>query len=1035
MAFKSPGIYFREIDNTEYTNPAAEINTTVAIVGFAKKGPIGVPTEITSYNDFKSTFGSPIAGQYAGLAVRSVLSAGGSVLYTRIADDTLATSSSVILKTSVEAADGMLVVNSKSNITVGTEGYFNKTLYTGVLEDSTDDTINKTMILRSPSSGKFQLNEILKQLNSSLAENYGFTEYVLKNTISGSRRSFSLNVNGTNSETNEAVKETIGPYFIDIYNNEDGSSLASSLNQVISNGTTPYQKFEIWNSALENSADNDNTDLTFSTEALGLNRAKYINVSLEGQETKQVSIPLITTNTVTAEELAKKFSIALSNFGITAEYVWNVKNGKPYFLFSSTNNTGFTLLPFTDSDGVPKDTSLFVPYAPKNPTAADKLSEMVYLVSNGEGGYKAKGPESSIDYDEKTPKENILIFGWNDNVDRTNYSENDLPAVVEYNSDTNSLIFTVANNKATKLKALNSSIEVVSTNLGRFDLFDNGATSSDSSDAAMIASAQDNRKSIGTKLFSMNGEEAVDINIKRNSDGQIYFYQSGKTSTPSLVTFDDYNKNLNEEEQKTKKKEKYQAKDITNLFGNMMTEEDFENNNLKSGEYRCMLQKIGNPEISASKHDMVIFTAKEKGSGTTDIGIEIYTSYSPFAVDGKVEATHYIDLYVNGIKKESWEDVSYKRADDNYFEKLINKDPDNGGSAYVTVSSKKNETDEELNVPDTAELVAGGIVYLGTAINEKSIKRTDDIAANAYDYYDYAVGNDGIPVNTNDLFCEAMNTEDSGLSNKDLYSWHILITPDNITQEVQESAIALCEYMEDAMYIADPPQGLSRKGVIDWHNGKSEYRDTPFNSNFVATYWPWCKVYDSSVSEYVWVMPSVIRAAQYCKVDKDYAPWYAPAGETNGYLSTVIDIESLPNKTDRDALYLDQNRVNPLLKLRNGNILAYGEKTTQRKNSTLTKIHTRRMLIALKKELSAAIKGYVFQPTATENISKIKANVQAIMEQYKAGGGVASYTVICDGTNNTTETLQQDILNIAIACVPVGCIEQVEISFTLNKSE
>ena len=57
------------------------------------------------------------------------------------------------------------------------------------------------------------------------------------------------------------------------------------------------------------------------------------------------------------------------------------------------------------------------------------------------------------------------------------------------------------------------------------------------------------------------------------------------------------------------------------------------------------------------------------------------------------------------------------------------------------------------------------------------------------------------------------------------------------------------------------------------------------------------------------------------------------------------------------------------------------------------------------------------------------------MEQYKAGGGVASYTVICDGTNNTTETLQQDILNIAIACVPVGCIEQVEISFTLNKSE
>jgi CDP-diacylglycerol pyrophosphatase len=54
------------------------------------------------------------------------------------------------------------------------------------------------------------------------------------------------------------------------------------------------------------------------------------------------------------------------------------------------------------------------------------------------------------------------------------------------------------------------------------------------------------------------------------------------------------------------------------------------------------------------------------------------------------------------------------------------------------------------------------------------------------------------------------------------------------------------------------------------------------------------------------------------------------------------------------------------------------------------------------------------------------------MEKYKLGGGVASYNVSTD--MNTTETLQQDLLYIAISCVPVGCIEQVEITFTLNKS-
>ena len=97
MAFKSPGIYFTEIDNTEYTNPAAEINTTVAIIGFAKKGPIGEPTEINSYSDFKSIFGTPLTGTYAGLAVRSILSAGGTVPFVRIANESLASKSNVIL--------------------------------------------------------------------------------------------------------------------------------------------------------------------------------------------------------------------------------------------------------------------------------------------------------------------------------------------------------------------------------------------------------------------------------------------------------------------------------------------------------------------------------------------------------------------------------------------------------------------------------------------------------------------------------------------------------------------------------------------------------------------------------------------------------------------------------------------------------------------------------------------------------------------------------------------------------------------------
>ena len=226
----------------------------------------------------------------------------------------------------------------------------------------------------------------------------------------------------------------------------------------------------------------------------------------------------------------------------------------------------------------------------------------------------------------------------------------------------------------------------------------------------------------------------------------------------------------------------------------------------------------------------------------------------------------------------------------------------------------------------------------------------------------------------------------------------------------------------------------TKEQVIDWHNGKNGIRGEALSSNKGVTYWPWCKVYDSSEKKNVWVMPSVLMAPLYCTVDNNYGPQYAPAGEVNGMLPSVIDIEEYPNRIDRDDLYTGLNRVNPIVKFGNGTIMAYGEKTLYRKNSTLTKIHTARMLCALKKEINVANRGFIFMPNVDGNISRINANITAILERYKQNNGISSYTVICDSSNNTPESLQQDILYCDILVTPVGCIEQIEISFTIESA-
>lgn len=1009
MAFKSPGIYFTEIDNTEYMNPAAEIITTVAIIGFAKQGPIGVPTEITSYNDYKQIFGTPISGHYAGLAVRSILSSGGVVLYTRVADETLITKSNVVLKATQKFVAGRMIINKASDTYVGYDKYQNGEVYYGTLTDAKNKG-SKTLVIRTPEEGKLTLTNLQTQLANCLPASYGNTEYVYSVPEAPSFRNFFVRVTGTKGSS--PYVKTFGPYFVDVLAGEDGDTLAESLNDAMKSGTNPYQIISLGSG--EKFYNGENRAGPANDPTVVLDESNYelkFRVQI-GEDINEVMVRLVTDNedTISMSALATQINSKLAVLGYNIRVQFCYDTDKCYLLFVATDGVAFSILPLekpmeADADKViPAQNSLFMPLFEEGVSAGIDLNETGYVIKDITGTVSEtfdKYAFISIPQEAVGPR-----------------NADNIPIDADFDTDSDHIIFTLNedNENFNGLEEEGSRVEIEKSNnhfgLYLFDLNDEEAEplNPESTDPVEKARSVDNTGAVGFIFMELAGEAASKLSLRKNTAGQLEFYEDEEIAYGSLVDkFEDENL-------------------ISDILGKSMTQEEFEEAGYISGTSKAVIYKEGQEAIDPSTRDIIVFTAREYGEGTSNIGIEIYTSTSP--IDGT--KSHFIDLYVGGIKKESWENVSFNPNDDNYFVDLINSEADNGGSQYITAFVQKNEMDkEEVSVPETADYSATGVIYLGKPYTDGGIEKPEGVKTYEYTKYEYILGNNGVVDDSDDLFLNAMDFENSGLANKDLFSWHILITPDNIKDGVQDQAIALCEFMEDAIYIIDPPMGLTRRAVIKWHNSRA------FDSNYACMYWPWCKVYDVSEKEYVWVMPSVVMAAQFCKVDDNYAPWYAPAGEINGYLSTVLDIEknpNYPNKADRDALYLDMNRINPFLKLRNGTVLAYGEKTTQRKNSTLTKIHTRRMLIALKKELTASIKGYLFMPTMSENIAKIRANVTAIMEKCKVGGGVDSYVVVCDETNNTTETLQQDILNIAIICVPCGCIEQVEITFVLNKS-
>lgn len=83
---KSPSITIREIDASSYAVTSS--NTTLAIVGFATKGPVGEAQLITSKNEFVEKYGiAPTASPYGHLAAYRAFNYTNKILYYRVASE------------------------------------------------------------------------------------------------------------------------------------------------------------------------------------------------------------------------------------------------------------------------------------------------------------------------------------------------------------------------------------------------------------------------------------------------------------------------------------------------------------------------------------------------------------------------------------------------------------------------------------------------------------------------------------------------------------------------------------------------------------------------------------------------------------------------------------------------------------------------------------------------------------------------------------------------------------------------------------
>lgn len=263
------------------------------------------------------------------------------------------------------------------------------------------------------------------------------------------------------------------------------------------------------------------------------------------------------------------------------------------------------------------------------------------------------------------------------------------------------------------------------------------------------------------------------------------------------------------------------------------------------------------------------------------------------------------------------------------------------------------------------------------------------------------------------------------LSNSDYYDINMLITPgiiDSLHSPVTTAARNLCETRQDTFYIMDS------NAIADTITTVTNQLTT-LDSNYTSAYWPWVRVKnDKNVP--VWVPPSVVMPGVIAFNDAVGAPWYAPAGLTRGGITSATDTYVSLSQTMRDALYAA--RINPIANFPNEGIAVWGQKTLQARPSALDRVSVRRALIEVKKYIASATKYLVFEQNTTATRNRFLAIVNPYLEQVKAQQGLSAFRVVMDGSNNTADVIDQNILYGQLFLQPTRTAEFIILDFNIQ---
>jgi len=233
---------------------------------------------------------------------------------------------------------------------------------------------------------------------------------------------------------------------------------------------------------------------------------------------------------------------------------------------------------------------------------------------------------------------------------------------------------------------------------------------------------------------------------------------------------------------------------------------------------------------------------------------------------------------------------------------------------------------------------------------------------------------------------------------------------------------SLVSARQDSVAVLSTP--LSDEASATYMTDILDYRDSELNlsSSYSALYTPHVKIQDKFNDRVLFVSPDGYAAAAISETASNFEIWFPPAGNTRGRLS-VLDVRRRFTSGELDALADAQ--INPIKFTPGKGIRIWGQSTLLSSPSKLQELNIRLLLITVEPAIKAALEDFLFELNDESTRARAAGTLNTYFEDIQSRRGVSAFSVVADSTNNTSQDVSSNKMNVDIFMIPTGSVKEI----------